>query len=476
MIQQRLDRTRQTDRRGEGSADLHEETTMVPGASIGSEQSARTDAEKVSGTGDLPPAPEHDDELDLSWGKAVMPDFSDDESSLPTARMDHKKVYAAADAVDSTDATVIAAKRAERGSRRGAATEAKKGPAWLPLAIIAAVIALLAGGWFLLGNTDLFGREAAARVNGESISVQDLDARLEVVAVQNPELFDASLGDAEAMDARSRTLDSMIDDLLLMQKAADEGLSISNAEVQAEIDSRAATFPSQEVFEEELAANGFTVDTFREQTRYAMILVDLLAHLVPEDSISDEEIREYFDLNIDLYREPAAKRSSHILIPLDDRAAATALLEDLNASSDLERDFALAAQEYSIDPSSAEFGGDADWPIFPDQRHPDYIAAVNELEVGELSELNPTELGYFIILVTDERGESTQPFEEVAPGIRDMKLSTLRNQTRIDLTSVLRSEADIEILDPALLEAGFDEGRSEGASPDYADDVITEEE
>ncbi|MCL2437778.1 MAG: SurA N-terminal domain-containing protein [Coriobacteriia bacterium] len=453
MLQQKLDRGRKSESRGDGKLDPSEMSYAAPGAEGTDQREGKLGFGEVSEGGGLPPVPDNDDELDLSWGKAVMPDFSNEENatSLPTARMDHKDIYAAADAVDSTDAAVISSAKPEEGARRDR-PEKKKRPVWIPLAILAVVLALAAGAWFITSNTDLFRGNPAARVNGETISVQELDLRFDAVAIQNPEMLDPTLGGLEAGAARRLILDSMIDDLLLMQEADAEGVTVSNDAVQEQIDARAATFPSEESFKEELTANGFTLEMFRDQTRYAMILEALLEHLVPADSMSDEQVREYFDANIDLYTEPAAKRTSHILLPLADESAAADLLEELQNSTNLEEDFADAAQEYSIDASSADYGGDADWPRVPDQRHPDYIAAADSLNIGELSELITTELGHFIILVTDERAEATLPFEDVAPGIRDMKLSTARNQKRVDLVERLRDEASIEILDPVITE------------------------
>ncbi|MCL2403221.1 MAG: peptidyl-prolyl cis-trans isomerase, partial [Coriobacteriia bacterium] len=273
------------------------------------------------------------------------------------------------------------------------------------------------------------------------------------LAAQSPEMFNPDLGGMETTAARMLVLNGMIDDLLLMQEAGVEGISVSDSDVQERIDARIITFPSTEAFEEELAINGLTPQLFREQTRHAMIFVALMEHLVPTDSVSDQEVYDYYHENVDLYTEFAAKRTSHILLPLTDEARGEELLEELQASRNLEEDFAAAAQEYSIDVSNADLGGDADLPRVPDHRHPDYIEAIDDLDVGELSELIRTEVGYFIILVTDERSETVRSLEEVSPGIRDMKLNTLRNEMRTNLVERLRGEADIEILDSAILDA-----------------------
>ena len=420
---------------------------------------------------DLPPIP--DDELDLSWGKAVMPDFSDEPAtSLPVASVDNKKIYAAADAVDSTDATVIAgesraARRVrEKGDEAVANSEVKR-PSWIPLAVMFAILAIALGAWLIFTSfADTFTGEEAARVNGEVITIEDLDARFGSVAAQNPAMFDPEMGGLEEGAARSLILDAMIDDLLLMQEAQREGVDISDGEVQEQIDAFAATYPSFEEFEEELRINNFTLEMLKTQVHSSMTLEALLERVIPADSVSDEDVRNYYDDNIELYTEAAAKRTSHILLPLEDEEYAQNLLEELQNSDNLEEDFARIARESSADSISAAQDGDAGWPRVPDQRNPQYVRALDRLEVGDMSDLVQTELGFFIILVTDERSENVRPFDTVAPGIRDMLLSAMRNQARVDLLERLRSEADIEIFDPAILE--YEEGQEAGIGEDEA--------
>ena len=439
---------------------------------------------------DLPPVP--DDELDLSWGKATMPDFSDEPAtSLPVASIDNKKIYAAADAVDSTDATVIAGEsRAARKAREKAdeavASSEIRRPAWIPLAVMFAILAIALGAWLIFTSlADTLTGEEAARVNGEVIAIEDLDARFESVAAQNPAMFDPEMGGFEEGEARRLILDVMIGDLLLMQEARREGVDISDAEVQERIDGFAATYYSFEEFEESLRQNDFTLDMLKAQVYSSMTLEALLETVVPADSISDEDVRNHYDDNIERYTEPAAKRTSHILLPLEDEEYAQSLLEELQNSDNLEEDFARIAEESSADSITAAQGGDAGWPRTPDQRHPLYVRTLTRLEVGDMSDLVRTELGFFIILVTEEREESVRSFEDIAPSIRDMLLNTLRKQTRVDLLERLREEASIDILDPAILEFEdgqelFDEDQSEDNAVleeiDLSNDIADEEE
>ncbi|MCL2526160.1 MAG: SurA N-terminal domain-containing protein [Coriobacteriia bacterium] len=420
--------------------------------------------------GEAPDEPDYDD-LDLSWGTAKMPDFSEEEStSLPVARADHKSVYAVASAVDSTDATVVSAARADAGSA-GTASTGRSG--LVPLLIVAAVIAAVAVGWFVLANyTHVLSGEVAAKVNGDVITMRELDDRMTLLAEQNPAMFDPAMGGVDKTEARQFILGSLVDDLLMMQEARREGVVVSDAEVQAQVDDFVASFPSEADFQAELDANHITMELFKRNVLYSLSLDGLLRVTIPDESLSDEEVRSFYDEHLDMYTEPAAKRTSHILLPLDDRARATDLLAELRDSDNLTADFARIAEESSADAATASQGGDAGWPraAEQDQRDANYQAAVAGLSVGQLSDLVRSEAGYYIILVTDERAESVRPYDEVAPAIRDMILTERRNQEQFNMLERLRSEATIEILDPELAHLGLDQ-----QAPAAGDEAATTE-
>ncbi|MCL2680000.1 MAG: SurA N-terminal domain-containing protein [Coriobacteriia bacterium] len=297
--------------------------------------SGRKRPEDTPEASDLPPIPDYD-ELDLSWGKATMPDLSDEPAtSLPVAELSADKVYAAADAVDSTDATVISLadkdteevaesdqKDASDFAGDSAEGDAKKRSLWVPLVVIFAILALLAAaGFAILNFTNLFAGDIAASVNGDIITIAELDERLELIAAQNPVMFDTEAGGLEEGMARHLVLSAMIEDILLIQEADKEGINITDADVQALIDDRAANYPNWEAFEEDLRANSLTLEQFKEQVWYGLTVEALLHKLVPDDEITDEEVQEYYEEFIEFYTEPATDDDEERVLPLEEVAA-----------------------------------------------------------------------------------------------------------------------------------------------------------
>ncbi|MCL2606328.1 MAG: SurA N-terminal domain-containing protein [Coriobacteriia bacterium] len=279
------------------------------------------DPDKESGASDLPPIPD-DSDLDLDWGTAKMPDFSDEPAtSLPVGEMSGDAVYAAADAVDSTDATVISIADKAMGADSDDDVEGAKRSFLIPLVAIAAVLVIAVAAWFVIANTSLFGGGVAARVNGDAITIVELDFRVEAARAQNPVMFSVEAGGLEEGMARQLILDAMIDDILLVQEAYREGIQIGDAEVQADIADRIARYPSEAEFDEDLRAFGMTREQFEEQLRMVLAIDALIEYLVPASEITDDDAREYYEDNIELFIEPGADGEEGEPIPFDEVVA-----------------------------------------------------------------------------------------------------------------------------------------------------------
>jgi foldase protein PrsA len=101
----------------------------------------------------------------------------------------------------------------------------------------------------------------------------------------------------------SQVLDSLVTEDLVNQEIAKRGISVSDSEIQDEIDSISATVEGQgTTLDAALAAQGQTMDDLRKN-----IELRLSAEKILQDSISvtDDEAKEYFDQNKDYYAEDA---------------------------------------------------------------------------------------------------------------------------------------------------------------------------
>ncbi len=155
-----------------------------------------------------------------------------------------------------------------------------------------------------------------------------------------------------------------------------------------------------------------------EQATIEYVVLDLDA-LKKGVSVSDDELRKYYEENAARYTKPEERRASHILIKAEqgasaaDRAKARAKAEALLA--ELKKNpaaFAEIARKNSDDPGSAERGGDLDFFARGAMVKPFEDAAFG-LKVGEISPLVESDFGYHIIQVTATRGGEKRSFDSV---------------------------------------------------------------
>jgi len=162
----------------------------------------------------------------------------------------------------------------------------------------------------------------------------------------------------------------------------------------------------------------------------AELLVLTLDDIARQVSAPEAELRSYYEQNKASFAEPEQRRASHILLTVGDngsardkdgaRKLAQELLARVRARPD---EFARVAQEYSKDPGSASQGGDLGFFGRGMMVKP-FEQAAFALKPGEISDIVETEFGLHLIRVTEVKGGTVPPFEQVRAQIE----STYRRQ------------------------------------------------
>ncbi|HZV93577.1 MAG TPA: SurA N-terminal domain-containing protein [Caldimonas sp.] len=147
-------------------------------------------------------------------------------------------------------------------------------------------------------------------------------------------------------------------------------------------------------------------------------------------TISDADLKKYYDENVKRYTTPEERKASHILVKADKdapkaerdkaRAKAEALLAEVRKDP---ASFAEIAKKNSDDEGSASKGGELDWFGKGAMVKP-FEDAAFALKPGEISGIVPSDFGFHIIRLDAIRGGQVRPFAEVRPEIE----SEIRNQ------------------------------------------------
>ncbi len=156
----------------------------------------------------------------------------------------------------------------------------------------------------------------------------------------------------------------------------------------------------------------------REQRQVRYLLADY-AKLRTQLTPSEAELRAAYQADRQKYSRPAAANVLHILVKVDPTAApnldaaAKAKAESLVAQLRAGADFGQFARANSDDPSSAGNGGSMGWVEMGQTVEP-FEKAIFSVPLNTISDpIRSTEFGYHIVKVTERRGETMRPFEEV---------------------------------------------------------------
>lgn len=145
-------------------------------------------------------------------------------------------------------------------------------------------------------------------------------------------------------------------------------------------------------------------------------------------TVNEQDVKSYYDQNVERLSGKEERRASHILItapkdaPAAEREKAKARAQELLADVRKNPDqFADIAKKHSQDPGSAASGGDLDFFARGAMVKP-FEDAAFAMSKGEISDLIESDFGYHIIRLTDVKSPKQRSFEDLRPSIEaDLK-------------------------------------------------------
>jgi peptidyl-prolyl cis-trans isomerase C len=216
----------------------------------------------------------------------------------------------------------------------------------------------------------------AAVVNGQEIPMAVYAREVELrkagltqrgVNVNTPQ------GQAQLAQEKQLLLDGMIDDLLIAQEAAKQGVAVTDAEVDAALDGIIKQLGSKAAFEQLLQKTGQTLADARALQRTQML---------------NNKVRDGVVGAIQTVEQIHAR---HILV--DSQATAQALLGQIQGGAD----FAQVAQQSSRDTVTKANGGDLGWFARGTLVSKEVEDAAFALQPGQLSNVVQSAFGYHIV-------------------------------------------------------------------------------
>jgi peptidyl-prolyl cis-trans isomerase SurA len=252
-------------------------------------------------------------------------------------------------------------------------------------------------------------------VVGDKIILQsELDFQFQLYIAQ---MGKRSTSQKELDELKRGLLDQMINDKLILNQAEkDTLLQVTSKEIsdalERHLNEIKSQFPSQEVFQRELEAEGLTEKELRkrykEQAKNELLMNRLISSKLAKVSVSSHEVKGFFELYQDsLPDQPEAANVSHILLQVKPGENALDSLRgkaySILARAETGEEFSELARRYSEDPTK-ERGGDLGFFEKGDLL-PEFEKEVFSLIPGQMKVVK-TSLGYHIVKMEEKRGES----------------------------------------------------------------------
>ncbi len=240
-----------------------------------------------------------------------------------------------------------------------------------------------------------------AKVDGREVRESDLNALMKNLG-QNAQYF-------QGADGRKKLVDELVMHELMYSDALERGLD-NDEEFLAVI----------------------------ENMRKSMLQQYSLRKMFNEITVSDEEIKDYYEKHKDTFITEDMVKASHILVDSEEKAYE--ILEDITDGMSFEE----AASQHSSCPSKQ--AGGALGEFGRGQMVQEFEDVAFSMQKGEISAPVKTQFGYHIIKVTDHTPKRNASLEEVYQDIKDSCFMEKQEKVYADKKAELSNKYGVEVL------------------------------
>ncbi len=317
----------------------------------------------------------------------------------------------------------------------------------------------------LLGSLSAIAAETASPANPVLARGKDFEVRRE----QLDEVWTiyvakmsrgGSLPDEPRAAVEARLVNHIVETQILLQKAAAGEKERALNDVEGLLANSRKRFQTEDDFKNWLKTMGTNPEDYRRrmiEQRISELVID--REVKPSVSVSDDEVRKYYQQNLPAFAKPEQVRMRQIYLatrraeseealPKDRQDEKKERIQEIKARLDAGEDFFALYQKYSEEAwAKKETEGD-ELLYVRGQLPPNLDAAAFSLPVGKVSDVIETPLGYHIIRVSRHEPAGRLPYEEVAGRLREFLVGEEVRKRMPDYLAGIKQEAGVEILLP----------------------------
>jgi len=309
-----------------------------------------------------------------------------------------------------------------------------------------AVIFLLA--WVTAGYAYADGSKAAVIVNGVKISESALNNA--VAGKMRSTMFHRDLPDEKMKKIRDKVIEEIVNNELIYQDSAGK-VDITADAINSEYEKMKSRFGDEKKFKEALQKASVTEEQVKKDIERTLAIKQMKdLSIYQKASVSDEEVRAYFDKNRNRYKEPEKLRIREIFFSVpstatkEEREAVHAKAEKALQRNRNGEDFGLLAWELSEDKYKYK-SGDVGY-VHKGMLTPETEEAIWKLKKGETSDVVRTIYGYYLFFLEEKVPARDRSYgdaaEEIKTELRKKKIEELEKS----YISSLREKAEIKIV------------------------------
>ncbi len=331
------------------------------------------------------------------------------------------------------------------------------------IVVVAAITAMafsITGCKMVEKTPEAIQKTVLAKVGDEKVTMADvnseLQANIDYLVETYGEDYENTIDDSlkeQLKTARTQVLEQLVNDKVLITKGTELGYIPSDDELATAIEEEKAKFTEayggEEGLKEALEYYGMTDEKFNSFIEN-MVKTDKVKEAITKDvTVSDEEVQQYYNDNIDKYTTKPGANAKHILFETEEEAQAAknkidsgeATFEDLYSQYE-------ANKAAGTKPLSEDLGYVANEQEGFDT---DFLAGFKTLKDGEVSAPVKSSFGYHIIKVEGvQTEEKVTPLDDVKDTIKSTLLSEKQEETYNSTLEQWKKDLNVKLYEDRL--------------------------
>lgn len=282
-------------------------------------------------------------------------------------------------------------------------------------------------------------------VNDEMITRREIDRLLTPVYEKYKTMYSGETLLFKASEARQRIIEQLIEDKLIYTEAKKLNITVGDNEIDEKIQVSIDRVGGRAEFERAIASQQITVKELRARYKEQAMSRRVIEQKVgTKVGVTPIEIENYYARHIDQFTQPEEALVLNIMIkPEDNPARAASLAKEISKRLKEGCDFGGLAKIYSQGPG-AEDGGRMGYVKRGDMM-PQIEDAIFKLNIGEVSDVIQTAVGYHIFKVEEKRPGKVRTLKEARRDVEEAVFMEKMNQKVKVFVEGLKKNAYIEI-------------------------------